>query len=135
MPDHGSNGHDELVKSLVDRWEEQLDILLTYASEHMHRCKGPRGQIKAIKAEAKDAGIDKAALEHAVAERESAKKLARKFAKMEADQQRAVENIRDILGPFADTPLGAAAVAREEHGGLESLARGDEEQLEQVGRG
>jgi uncharacterized protein (UPF0335 family) len=120
------NGFDSAVLGdIVDRIEREFGELLKLRSDYMNRCQIPRGRIKDIYAEAKESGIPRKELRLVVEERESTRKLAAKFAELEADEQATVEMIRDALGPFADTPLGAAALKRAESDEetLDSLAR------------
>jgi uncharacterized protein (UPF0335 family) len=115
MEQPAGNGFDrEVLGDIVNRIEDQLEELLKLRSDYMLQCKGPRGRIKSIYAEAKEHGIPRKELRLVVEERESSRRLAARFAELEADEQAQVEMIREALGPFANTPLGQAAISRAE---------------------
>jgi uncharacterized protein (UPF0335 family) len=116
-----TNGFDpNVVNDLVSRIEDQLSELLTLRSEYMLKCKGPRGTIKDIYTQAKEAGIPRKELRLVIEERETSRRLKAKFDELDLDERAQVEMIRDALGDYGSTPLGQAAIARAEEQQQES---------------
>jgi hypothetical protein len=141
----GSNGFDpDLLNSYLSRIDEAYDELLSLKGEHMQACKAPRARIKNVKAEAKQAGLNMAAFNTAVAAHLAERKIGEKIAALEADDRADYEAMREALGPFGNTPLGEAALNRAKPRGEEALdtlgdgpppERTDEEALSELGRG
>jgi len=109
---HGNNGgpSGEELKSYLDAVAEADDELLTMRSEHMQRCKGPRGKIKETMTLAKEAGVNLKALRELIADDRAKRRRDRKIAELEADDLSDYEQMCEALGEFGDTPLGQAAL-------------------------
>lgn len=107
----GSNGFDpEQLERYLDEIDKADDQLLSLKSEHMQKCKGPRGRIRETMKSAKEAGLNMSALRTIVAEHRSKRKIEEKIAALEADDQADYEAMREALGGLADMPLGEAAL-------------------------
>jgi hypothetical protein len=108
-----SNGYDgeELQRFLkaIARQDEELAKL---KSEHMTKCKGPRGKIKDTMKAVREAEININAFRVKLAQQRDEIKHDKRVAVMEADDAEALEMIETALGQMADTPLGKAALAR-----------------------
>jgi uncharacterized protein (UPF0335 family) len=109
----GSNGfdRDQLAGYLseIDRADDELDSL---RGEYMAECKGPRSQIKEIMAAVKEAGVNRRAFRVVLAEHRAERKQAKRVAALETDDAMDYEAMKDALGAFGETELGAAALRR-----------------------
>jgi hypothetical protein len=110
----GSNGSvsGEALSRYLNEIDKQDDKLLQYASEHMARCKGPRGKIREVIKQAKDDGLNMSAFRLSVRKRRSERKIEAKLAALEADDAADYEAMQEALGEFGDTELGQAALKR-----------------------
>jgi hypothetical protein len=109
----GSNGYDgEQLQRFLKQIGKQHDELDKLKSEHMGKCKGPRGKIKETMKAAREAEIDMPALRVKVAQHLAERKHQKRVEALEADSAEALELINAALGDLADTPLGKAATAR-----------------------
>jgi len=109
----GSNQFDaEQISRFLDAIDREDDTLLTLASDHMAKCKGPRARIRDTMKAAKEAGLNMASFRTVVAQHRSERKIEEKIAKLEEDDHADFLQMKEALGEFLDTPLGQAAVDR-----------------------
>jgi hypothetical protein len=140
-----SNGFDgEQLDHFLRKIDEADAELASMRGSYMADCKGPRGRIKDIMNTAREAGVNLPAFRVLVEEHRTKRKQEAKRAALEFDERDAYNTMVAALGPFGDTPLGEAALAKAKpssrgeqalDGLAEEPARPDEEQLNQVGRG
>lgn len=117
-----SNGYDgDALKGYLDAIEAEHDELDRLKSDHMLKCKGPRGRIKETMAAVRKAEIKMPAFKVVLARRLAERKLARQVAELEDDDAHAHDLMLAALGEFATTPLGQAAIARARPKGDEAL--------------
>jgi hypothetical protein len=124
---HGSNGYDldALAGYLaaIDHEDDELDSL---RGDYMQQCRGPRGRIKDVLLQAKEAGVNMPSFRTMLAKHRADRKVAKQVAELEADDRLSYEQMLDALGVFGDTELGKAALdrARPDKGGdaLSSLS-------------
>jgi len=111
---HNSNGYDaEQLGGYLDAIAREDDELLSLKGEYMAQCRGPRGRIKDVLLQAKEAGCNMVAFREVLAKHRADRKLDKRLAELEADDRMSFEAMLDALGPdFADTPLGKAALDR-----------------------
>jgi hypothetical protein len=107
----------ENVQAVVDAIEKLDADLMAEKMAYMTRCKN----IRKIKAErydhASDQGISKKLLKKKIKERGYERKIDAITADLEDDERSEYQMLSEKLGEFADTPLGAAALARAEGNG------------------
>lgn len=118
-----SNGF-EPAKRWVQEIERHHETLLTYQGEYMARCRPIREAIAGCYDAAKEAGIPRKELRAVVKERKFLKQIEANRAKLEADEQETLDQIKFALGMLSDLPLGEATLARSE--AIDSLTQGDE---------
>jgi len=114
MPDTtGSNGYDgEALNRYIQAIDREHDALDIFRSEYMLKCKGPRGRIKeTLKAVRADA-VSMPAFREVLAKHLADRKHDKRLAALEADDADAYDLMVEALGPYADTPLGKAALNR-----------------------
>ncbi len=104
---------DEMA-SFVDKFEELEKEKLREKMSYMERCRRIQTQINELLDDAKDQGLPKNVLKGVVKAREFERKADAVMEALEDDAQALFKDIRQALGDFADLPLGAAAVEREE---------------------
>jgi Arc/MetJ-type ribon-helix-helix transcriptional regulator len=109
---HG-NVSAEDVQSAVGGIEQAHRDLLAERGAYMQRCRVIRDAITAIYEEAKDKGIGKKALRAKVKNRSHLRKAEEARLALEADEQNEFDNLTEMLGDFANTPLGKAALQRQ----------------------
>jgi hypothetical protein len=107
---NGFNG--EQINRYLAEIDDADDELLSLKSDHMTACKGPRSRIRNTMASAKEAGLNMAAFRTVVAAHRAERKVAAKLAELEADDASDYQAMREALGEFGNTPLGAAALDR-----------------------
>jgi hypothetical protein len=92
---------------------EALDAdLLREKMSYMKRCKDIR-KVKADEYEsASNRGISRKLLKKKIKERDLHRKIDSNVADLEEDERSEYQMLTEKLGEFADTPLGAAALAR-----------------------
>jgi hypothetical protein len=100
---------------------EKLDAdLLVEKMAYMTRCKKIR-QIKADQYDhASDQGISKKLLKKKIKERDLERKIDGITKDLEDDERSEYQMLSEKLGEFADTPLGAAALARADGRGTQT---------------
>lgn len=102
----------EHVQEAVAAIEKLDDDLLKERMSYMKRCK----DIRKIKADefdsASNRGISKKLLKTKIKERELERKIGGLTEDLEDDERSEYQMLSEKLGEFADTPLGAAALAK-----------------------
>lgn len=102
----------------LDRYLEQIgeqdDELASMRGAYMADCRGPRGRIKEIKGQAREAGNDMPAFNELLAKYRFDRRHAQRIADLEPDSAQALEEMKVALGGLLDLPLGQAAVERVE---------------------
>jgi len=102
----------EHVQEAVAAIEKVDADLETARSVYMTQCKGLRN-IKADEYDsASNRGISKKLLKTKIKERELIRKTNKLTKDLEQDERSEYQMLSEKLGEFADTPLGAAALAR-----------------------
>ena len=109
------------VQNAVQSIEEHHAALLSERGVYMQKCKKIRDNMAVDYEQAADKGIAKKLLKSIVKERELERRIAGLTDDMEYDEQREREMLIEKLGEFANTPLGAAALAK--HDGKATLAQ------------
>lgn len=113
--DSSSNGFNAvLVKKLVQQIESGFADLEIERGTYMQRCKAVRGRITGIFEDAKGLGIPTAELKAVIKTRRFEAKASAAREALEAEEREIFDNIREALGDYAETPLGAAAVEAAE---------------------
>lgn len=126
-PRDGANGYDaEQLEKYLAEIDKADDDLLRLKSDHMTACKGPRGRIKGVMKEAREAGLGMEAFRTIVAKRRADRKIEERIAELEADDKADYLAMKEALGDYGDTPLGEAALKRAAPKGeqLDTLAGG-----------
>jgi uncharacterized protein (UPF0335 family) len=100
------------VQDAVADIENCYDKLDTERGIYMSKCKGIRGEMKDHYADASNLGISTKLLKKIIKERELERKIAGLTEDLEADERSEYDMLTDKLGEFANTPLGAAALAK-----------------------
>ena len=112
----------EHVKDAVQAIEKIDTELLAEKMAYMTRCKN----IRKIRAErfdhASDQGISKKLLKMKIKERDLERKIDGITENLEDDERSEYQMLSEKLGEFADTPLGAAALARADGKGTQQQA-------------
>jgi hypothetical protein len=107
----------EHVQEAVAAIEKLDDDLLKERMAYMKRCK----DIRKIKADEYDSasnrGISRKLLKTKIKERELERKIDGLTEDLEEDERSEYEMLTEKLGEFADTPLGAAALAKADGSG------------------
>jgi hypothetical protein len=119
------NGYDgEELQAFLQSIGTQHDELDKLKANHMAKCKGPRGKIKSTMKSVREAEINLNAFRVELKKFLADRKHQKRVEALEPDDAEAHELIRAALGPYADTPLGQAAVKRGKRGGesADSLA-------------
>lgn len=104
---------DEMA-SFVDKYEELEKEALREKMTYMERCRRIREQQKDLLDDAKGQGLPKNVVKAVVKARDLERKIEALQEELEDDAAQIFKDIRDALGDYADLPLGAAAVARED---------------------
>jgi uncharacterized protein (UPF0335 family) len=109
----GSNEFNaEQITGYLDAIDKADDEILELKASHAAQCKGPRGRIRNVMKQAKHDGMNMQALRTVVAAHRAERRIDQKIAELEADDLADYQLMEQALGAFADTPLGAAAVAK-----------------------
>jgi uncharacterized protein (UPF0335 family) len=104
------------MASFVDKSEELEKEALREKMTYMERCRRIREQQKDLLDDAKGQGLPKNVVKAVVKARDLERKIEALQEELEDDAAQIFKDIREALGDYADLPLGAAAVAREEDG-------------------
>jgi hypothetical protein len=115
MSDEGSSVSnaitDEAIQGIFSEAFLVLEELDSMKGAYMAACKEKREALKDIKDQAKESGIPKKVFAAVLARRAAELKIERIDSGLEeADDVSIYERTLNVLGPFADTPLGQAAV-------------------------
>lgn len=113
-PEGKNRASAEEAGSFVDKFEEFEAQIATEASKHMLACKKIREKQKELLDDAKSQGIPKKVIKALVNRRKWDKKAEEALESLEDDDKDYAVDIYQALGGFADTPLGAAAVERDD---------------------
>lgn len=100
--------------SFVDKFEELEEQILSERSKFMTACKKIREAQKELLDDAKSQGWAKKVIRTAVDVRRLEAKKQEKLDDLEDDGRSDAVDLLKALGGFADTPLGAAAVERND---------------------
>ncbi len=101
------------MRDFVDRIERCNKDKASAHGVYMKRCGEIQNDINAILDEAKDAGLTKKSVKAVIKVREHEAKAKALREDLEDDDAALFDDIREALGDFADSPLGAAAVERD----------------------
>ena len=104
---------DEMA-SFIDKFEELEREKLREKMAYMERCRRITEQQKDLLDDAKSQGLPKNVVKAVAKARDLERKAKNILDDLEDDQQQIFKDIREALGDYADLPLGAAAVARED---------------------
>lgn len=104
---------DEMA-SFVDKYEELETEKLREKMSYMERCRRITEQQRELLDDAKGQGLPKNVVKAVVKARDLERKIEALQEELEDDAAQIYKDIRDALGDYADLPLGAAAVARED---------------------
>jgi DNA-binding transcriptional regulator YdaS (Cro superfamily) len=121
--------------SRIDRYLGEIDKaddkLLHLKSEHMTACKGPHEHIRNIMKEARESGVNMAALRTIVASHRAARDRTahRRTRGRHRDE---LETMQEALGAFSETELGQAALGKVKN--RRQRARLDTLRADQLGR-
>ncbi len=99
--------------SFVDKYEELEAQVATERSKFMLACKRIKDAQKELLDDAKAQGVAKKVVRTIAEIRKLEAKAKAKLDDMEDDDKSFAIDIRKALGDFADSPLGAAAVAAD----------------------
>lgn len=102
--------------SFVDQYEQYEREIDALKIEHMNKVRKVREKQSDLLDDAKSQGVSKKIVKTLAAVRKLEAKAKDQMEEMEADDKAFALDIRKALGDFADMPLGAAAVDREEGG-------------------
>ena len=109
----GSNGYDAAeIHGFLDQISKLDDELLTLKGEYMNACRGPRGRIKDVLAQARAAEINMTAFRELLHDHRDERKRQARIDALEADDRDVYETLLDALGEFGETELGQAALQR-----------------------
>ena len=106
----------EHVQAAVAAIEKVDAELLSEKMAYMSRCKGLRKQKAGQYDHAADQGISRKLLKKKIKERSLQRKIDANIAELEDDERSEYQMLSEKLGEFADTPLGAAALAKADGG-------------------
>lgn len=100
------------LASFVERIENVNEEYVQWQMKHAADGKRFAEDRREIIDEAKEAGVNVKALRAVVKARALERKAEEARDALEDDEQQAFDDIREALGDFADSPLGAAAVEK-----------------------
>ena len=107
----GHNAPDmSKAKEFIERIESVQGEINDIMAEAKARCEPKREDIKAIKKEAADTGIQRRPFNAVLAVRKAEAKAESIRANLDEDHQTFFDNLRHALGDLADLPLGQAAL-------------------------
>lgn len=104
----------EEIASFVTRYEAVNEQVLSEKGQFMRRCAQLNEDKKTILDEAKEKGVPKAALKAVLKVRDLERKVEAAYDALEDDDAAQYDDIREALGDYADTPLGAAATKQQD---------------------
>lgn len=98
---------NEIDPGMAEEFFEKLDAIHDAAES---KAGEYRTEIKEVYADAAEQmGITRKVLQHEYKKRRSARKTAKREANFEDSEKLSLEQLRNALGPLADTPLGQSA--------------------------
>lgn len=100
--------------SFVQKFEELESEKLREKMSYMERCRRITEQQKELLDDAKSQGVSKKTVRTVVKARDLDRRSKDLMDELEDDERKAAVDIRKALGDYADLPLGAAAVQRED---------------------
>ena len=107
-----TNGIDtDKAKGFVGRVEALNAEILSERGVYMANAKGIRASIKEVIVEATSEGIPAKALKATIKDRELQRRRGVIAAGLDIDEGVAFEQMKEALGEFGSSPLGAAALA------------------------
>lgn len=104
---------DEMA-AYINRLEELDSELLREKMAYMERARRIQENKKEVLDEARENGLSKKAVRAVVKVRDLERKAEAAREDLEDDDAAVFDDIREALGDFADSPLGKAAVERDE---------------------
>jgi DUF1009 family protein len=114
--EHDDDDGDPFDPQLLDKYLREInkadDALIKLKTEHMTACKGPRGRIRNVMKEAREAGANMEALRAIIAKQRAERKIDQRIAELEADDREDYEAMLQALGEFGNTDLGKAALSK-----------------------
>jgi hypothetical protein len=110
------------VQDALKTIESYYDDLATERGKYMQRCKKIRGDMNDEYETATKRGISKKLLKKIVKEREFERKIMALTAGLEEDERSELDMLMEKLGEFANTALGAAAIAAHAGNGAQTAA-------------
>jgi hypothetical protein len=111
----------QAIKDSVSRIEQCQRDLLAERGAFMRRCRTIRESIAAVYDESKEKGIQKKELRALVKQRGHERKAQEVRLNLEADERDHFDMLKEKLGDFANTPLGAAALTTQQGDVLDRL--------------
>ena len=105
--------------SFIDKVEELMKEKTSEQGTFMAKCKAINERIKEVLDDAKSQGVAKKLVKSIVSAREHEAKAKALRDDLEDEDQKFFVDIRKVLCDLADTPLGAAAMDRQEQGARE----------------
>jgi hypothetical protein len=111
------------VQGAVRAIEECYERLAKERGIYMRKCKGIREDMAGGYDDAANRGIAKKLLKKIVKERELERKIAAITDNLEDDERSELDMLIQQLGNFANTPLGAAAIASARNDGKGTAAQ------------
>ena len=110
----GNGGPLAGLQGYLDEIDRQDDEIESLRGDFIEQCVGPRAQIKEIMVSAEEAGVNMKAFRELLKKHRADRRHEQRVAGLERDDRAALDDMKQALGEFADTPLGAAAIARFE---------------------
>lgn len=101
---------EELIRAVVGHIEGLLDQLDSERAGYMAKCAVLREDMADVYVDARDKGINRKALKAVIRSRVLERKKKAAVAKLDIDELSIFEQLSDVLGDFADLPLGEAAL-------------------------
>jgi len=119
----GSNSFDGAqIETYLRALAKADDRLMELKVAYTKACKGPRSSIRNILKEARDIGLNMAALRTVIARDRAGRKIEQRISELEPDDAADYEAMQEALGAFGDTDLGQAALRKAKpKGGSEKL--------------
>jgi uncharacterized protein (UPF0335 family) len=107
------NGFDHaVVEEMVGKLEGCDADLISEHSSYMNACRQIRQRKKDLYALAKEQGLPQLELKTLVRTRKKDREKLALIEALEQDQRQVFEMLREALGDFGETPLGASALER-----------------------
>jgi uncharacterized protein (UPF0335 family) len=110
QPKEGTEMTNTSIETFLESIDGVDDELASLRGAYMQQCKRPRDQLREIMAEIKDAGHNMKAFRVLLRHHRDERKHADRVAGLEPED---ADDLQRMLGDYAETPLGAAAVERQ----------------------